>query len=121
MDTIAVKAWFVAQSDTSRVIFLLKLVHWLSVDFRNISATAEPLIAMNAAKKLNELYHRLAAYSSAVLSSTAHYPDDIMFDFVIGALFDPALQSHVQYTWTEAFRFVDLSPPPRLGDDRTSN
>ena len=106
MNMTSLKSWFLSQTDAERIVFIMKLMHELTVNFRYFTTLSDTALLLIAASKFNELNHRLTAYTLAILKQSPHYPDEIIFDMIEGTLTDPKLQPYVQHTVQEVTKFA---------------
>ncbi|CCB65612.1 MULTISPECIES: hypothetical protein [unclassified Hyphomicrobium] len=104
MNSLELKDWFLQQTDQSRVAYVLRLIHAMTVDFRGAESTQQSEAIIGVAKKANELTRHLTSYAAAVLESGPHLPDETFIEGLSALIEDPGTQSIVPYMAAEALR-----------------
>jgi hypothetical protein len=104
MNSLELKDWFLREAVQSRIAFVLRLIHAMTVDFRSAESTQQSEAIVGVAKKVNELTRHLTSYAAAVLENGPHLPDEIFIEGLATVIEDGETQSILPYMATEALR-----------------
>lgn len=104
MNSLELKDWFLRQTDQSRIAYVLRLIHAMTVDFRSAESTQQSGAIIAVAKKSNELTRHLTSYAAAVLENAPHLPDEIFIEGLATVIEEAATQSILPYMAAEALR-----------------
>ena len=102
MDIASKQSWFSAQPPPLKILFLLEIMHELTLVLRDVSTTANNDLMWKSAWTISECNHRLIGYATAAITQQPHYPDDVIIEILFDHLRHGPLEPYAQNVWDRA-------------------
>jgi len=102
VDIASKQAWFSAQPAPLKILFLLEIMHELTLVLRDVSTTANNDLMWKSAWTISECNHRLLGYATVAMTQQPHYPDDVIIEILFDHLRHGPLEPYAQNVWDRA-------------------
>jgi hypothetical protein len=104
MERSEMKAQFLAYNDADRNMLLLGLMHNLTLVIRDVFHERAEGAKVKASAGVSEINHKITSFVIAKMSNQAHYPDDLIIDFIVDGFIDADISGYLQQAWDTSVR-----------------